>query len=73
LAAAAAWYRLGAVLRRDRTGYRGGAAEGRKVLALTLVLKHASGLDEAARATLAAAAGALPASGPHSQRARPRA
>jgi hypothetical protein len=43
------------------------------VLALTLVLKHASGLDEAARATLAAAAGAPPASGPRSQRARPRA
>ena len=50
---------------------RGAAGEGRKVLALTLVLKHASGLDEAARATLTAAAGAPPASGPRSQRARP--
>jgi hypothetical protein len=34
------------------------------VLALTVVLKHASGLYEAALAPLAAAVGAPPASGP---------
>jgi len=43
------------------------------VLALTVVLKHASGLYEAALAPLAAAVGAPPASGPRGQRARPRA